>query len=73
MVGKIFLLVFSFIGLGMFCGPCVQLASSWRYHIPGGLPALGSFTIGLGVTIFMNLEGLDHFESVYASIITGTW
>jgi hypothetical protein len=72
MVGKIFLLLFSFCGLGIFCGPCVQLASSWRHHVPGGLPALGSFTIGLGVTIFMSLEGLDHFESIYASVITGT-
>lgn len=73
MEGKLFLIVFAFAGLGIFCGPLVQLGAAWRYFIPGGLMALSTFVLGLGVTIFMTLEGLEHSEAVYASVITGTF
>ena len=72
MEGKLFVLAFAFAGLGIFCGPIVQLGSAWRHAIPVGLPALGTFVLGLGVVIFMTAEGLDHFEAIYASVITGT-
>ena len=71
-VGKVFLLVFSFASLGFFCGPVVQLGAAWRHAIPGGLPVLGSFVLTLGVTVFTMAEGLDQFEAIYASVITGT-
>ena len=69
--GKLFLLLFSLAGLGFFCGPIVQLGAAWRHAIPGGLTALATFVLGLGVTIFTTVEGLDHVEAMYASIITG--
>jgi Ion channel len=71
--GKFFLVVFVFIGLGMFCGPITSLAATWRLHIPGGLMTLASLTIGVGVMIFTTLEDIDQVEAIYASVITGTY
>mmetsp|Transcript_19912 Transcript_19912/g.25647 ORF Transcript_19912/g.25647 Transcript_19912/m.25647 type:complete len:233 (-) Transcript_19912:153-851(-) len=70
--GKIFLVLFSLSGLGIFCGPIMDLASSWRYQIPGGIPTLASFTLGVGVLVFTTFEGLDQTDAIYASVITGT-
>jgi hypothetical protein len=70
-VGKLFLVVFVFSGLGMFCGPIASLASTWRLHIPGGLMTLASVTIGVGVMIFTTFEEIDQVEAIYASVITG--
>jgi Ion channel len=70
-LGKLFLVVFVFTGLGMFCGPITSLAAMWRLHIPGGLMALASVTIGVGVMIFTTFEELDQMEAIYASVITG--
>lgn len=71
--GKLFLLLFSLMGLGMFGGPILQLGAAWRHAIPGGVGSVAAFLLGLGVTIFTAVEGLDHFEAVYASIITGEY
>ena len=51
----------------------MDLASAWRYQIPGGLPTLAGFTLGIGVLVFTTLEGLPHTDAMYASVITGTY
>ena len=71
LAGKVFLILFSLCGLGIFCGPIMDLASSWRHQIPGGLPTLASFTIGIGVMVFTTFEGLAQTDAIYASVITG--
>ena len=72
LLGRIFLVLFSLCGLGIFCGPVMNLASSWRNHIPGGMAPLATCTLGMGVFIFGTLEGMDHTNAIYASVITGT-
>lgn len=70
--GKIFLICFILSGLGVFCGPVMDLASSWKSEIPGGsIVALCSVVLGLGVTIFTAIEGFSNSDALYASIITG--
>lgn len=71
--GKLFLILFSLSGVGIFCGPIMDQASAWRHQIPGGLPALASFTIGIGVLVFSSFEGVTYLDAVYASVITGTY
>jgi hypothetical protein len=69
---KLFIVLFALSGLGFFCGPLLEVASSWTNHVPGGLATLASLTVGLGVVVFSNIEGVSHSEAFYASIITGT-
>ena len=71
--GKMFLLTFVLASLGFFCGPVLQLGAAWRHAIPGGLTTVGSVVLGMGVTVFSMSEGLDQFDALYASIITGTY
>lgn len=71
-VGKVFLVIFTLSGLGIFCGPILDLASAWRFQIPGGLLTLASVTLGVGILVFSHIEGLPQSDAVYASIITGT-
>ena len=68
-----FLLAFVVASLGFFCGPVLQLGAAWRHAIPGGLPTVGSFVLGLGITVFTMVEGLDQFEALYAAVVTGAW
>jgi hypothetical protein len=49
----------------------MELASSWKDQVPGGVATLASLAMGMGVTIFTMLEGLPQSEAVYASIVTG--
>jgi len=49
----------------------LDLASSWKNHVPGGFPVLVSVTLGLGVALFSMLEGLSQSEAAYASVIAG--
>lgn len=70
-MGRIFLVGYTFGGLGMFCGPCMELASSWKEQVPGGTATLASLVLGIGATIFTMLEGLPQTEAIYASIVTG--
>ena len=35
-MGKLFLVILSFLGLGFFCGPVMDYAASWRESVPGG-------------------------------------
>jgi len=73
-ISKLFLVVFALSCLGFFCGPMLDLASSWKNHVPtGGFVILASLTIGAGVTLFTTFEGTSQSEAVYASIIAGGW
>ena len=62
------LLVFG--GVGFFTGPVLNQAAAWR-HSMVSVTALGSLTIGVGMSIFTALEGYSHKDALYASVITG--
>jgi len=70
-IGKVFIVLFALGGIGIFVGPIMDLASSWRLYVPGGLLTLLSLTVGIGVAIFTMIEGIPQSEAIYASIITG--
>lgn len=71
-LGKVFIVVTSFCGLGMFCGPVMEVASVWSANVPGGMLALTSLTIAAGVVIFTSIEGMTESDAAYMSVITGT-
>ena len=71
-VGRAFIVIMGFCGLGIFCGPEMELASSWSATVPGGIPALTSLTIAVGVAIFTFVEKMSESEAAYMSFITGT-
>mgnify|MGYP003954525673 CR=1 FL=1 len=70
--GKVFLIALSFAGLGFFCGPIMDLTSSWSNSVPGGKLGVVVATLGLGVAMFTKLEGWAPMDAVYYSTITGT-
>lgn len=70
--GKLFLIVLSFTGLGFFCGPIMDLASSWSNNVPGGKLGVVLATVGLGVAMFTKIEGWEPLDAAYYSTITGT-
>lgn len=55
----------------MFCGPFMELTSSWKDQVPGGITTLATLVLGMGATIFTMLEGLPQSEAIYASVVTG--
>ena len=57
---------------GFFCGPILDYASNWRNKVPGGNFALFLVTVGLGVVMFTNTEGMSAKDAAYYSVITGT-
>lgn len=70
--GKAFIVLVSFAGLGMFCGPVLDLAGSWTTHVPGGMISLATVTIAIGVVLFTWLEDVSQSEAAYMSFIAGT-
>jgi len=62
----------AFIGLGMFCGPVMDLAGTWSANVPGGVFALASVTLALGVMLFTYVEEMSEYDAAYMSFITGT-
>lgn len=70
--GRLFIILISFCGLGIFCGPVMDFAASWPKMIPGGVLGVAVTTIGLGIALFTKIEGMSHIEAIYFSIITGT-
>jgi hypothetical protein len=70
-LGRIFLTVLPVLGLGFFCGPLLDLASLWKNQVPGGVLALGSFTLALGVSMLTIVEGMSYSEAVHLCVITG--
>ena len=74
-LGRTFIVFLSFLGLGMFCGPIMDLAASWKDRLPlGGTMVLFSSTVTTGVLLFCYLLGeMTETEAVYFSIITGVF
>lgn len=70
-VGRIFLTVLPLFGLGFFCGPILDLASSWQNMVPGGVASVGSVTLALGVVMLTTFEDLSISEAIHLCIITG--
>lgn len=70
--GKAFIMIMSFTGLGMFCGPVMDLAAQWSKTVPGGIVALTTVTIAIGVVLFTYIEDMDQVDAAYMSFITGT-
>lgn len=66
-----FLIFYAFCCLGAFCGPVMDLASTWQRQMPGGFATLASMVLALGASIFTSLEGLSQSEAIYASVVTG--
>lgn len=62
----------SFTGLGMFCGPFMDLAATWSTKVPGGLLLLTAVTIAIGVVLFTYIEEMSQVDAAYMSFITGT-
>jgi Ion channel len=72
-IWRVFIVIMAFCGLGMFCGPVMELTSSWSTTVPGGMLALTILTIALGVAIFTYiLEEMSELDAAYMSFITGT-
>jgi hypothetical protein len=49
----------------------LEVTSSWTSHVPGGFATVASVTIGVGVSLFSNLEGIPNSDAIYASVIVG--
>jgi hypothetical protein len=71
-LGKAFLIVLSFTGLGFFCGPVMDFAASWKDSVPGGVLGVAAVTIATGVALFTQLEGWEPLDAAYYSVVTGT-
>ena len=71
--GRTFIVFLAFSGLGFFCGPIMDLTSSWKEHVPvSGAIALASLTMITAVFVFSYLlEEMSESEAAYFSIITG--
>ena len=70
--GRLFIVALSLCGLGMFCGPVMDFASSWTRQIPGGAMVPSLVAVWCGALLFTQLEGMDLTEAIYFTIITGT-
>lgn len=71
-LGKSFIVMLSFCGLGMFCGPIMDFSASWKDRIPGGVLGPGLFALAFGTSLFMQIEEMEWNSAVYFAIITGT-
>ncbi|CAJ1966456.1 unnamed protein product [Cylindrotheca closterium] len=71
-VGRIFLTMLPLFGLGFFCGPIMELASSWQNMVPGGALSVGTLMLVMGVSMLTTIEGLSYSEAVHLCVITGT-
>jgi hypothetical protein len=70
--GRAFITILAFLGLGMFCGPVMDFASSWTNGVPGGALGAALTTLGLGIGLFSVLEDISELEAAYYTVITGT-
>ena len=71
-IGRTFIVLLSFCGLGMFCGPVMDFASSWTQDVPGGAIGAALTTLTLGVGLFTVLEGFTETEAVYFTFVVGS-
>ena len=71
-IGRAFIVVLSFCGLGMFCGPVMDFASSWTQDAPGGAIGAALTTLALGIGLFTVLEDFSETEAAYFTFIIGS-
>ena len=71
-IGRAFIVVLSFCGLGMFCGPVMDFASSWTQDVPGGAIGAALTTLALGIGLFTVLEDFSETEAAYFTFIIGS-
>lgn len=71
-IGRSFIVVLSFCGLGMFCGPVMDYASSWTQDVPGGAIGAALTTLALGIGLFTVLEGFTETEAAYFTFVVGS-
>ena len=71
-LGRLFVVGLSFGGLGMFCGPIMDAASSWSSRIPGGATGPAVFALYCGALLFVHIEGMDIQRALYCAFVTGT-
>mmetsp|Transcript_20488 Transcript_20488/g.48133 ORF Transcript_20488/g.48133 Transcript_20488/m.48133 type:complete len:160 (-) Transcript_20488:342-821(-) len=71
-LGRLFVVALSFGGLGFFCGPVMDAASSWSRRIPGGAFGPAVFALYCGTLLFVHIEGMDIQRALYCAFITGT-
>ena len=70
-MGKVFIIMYVLCGLGFFCGPLLDITSSWMNHVPGGITTVTIVTVGIGVILFNHLEDISPSDAIYASVIVG--
>ena len=70
--GRAFIVTLSFCGLGVFCGPIMDFASSWTQGVPGGAIGAALTTLAVGVGLFTVLEDFSEIEAAYFTVVTGT-
>jgi len=71
-LGRLFIVALSFCGLGMFCGPVMDLSASWKDRLPGGVVGPGLFALLFGTSLFMRIEEMEWNVAAYFAFITGT-
>lgn len=71
-LGRLFVVLLSFSGLGMFCGPVMDYSASWKERLPGGAVGPGIIAIVLGTLLFVYLEEMETVDAMYFSVVTGT-
>jgi Ion channel len=71
LMGRTFLTILPLLGLGFFCGPILNMSSSWTSQVPGGILSLAVVTIALGVSALTALEGMSISDAIHLTIITG--
>ena len=64
--------VLPLLGLGFFCGPLLDLTSTWQNQVPGGVLALSTLTLAMGISMLTVLENLSYTDATHLCIITGT-
>ena len=50
----------------------MNLASSWRARIRGGMLSTGMAAIAFGTLLFVCIEDMDWHEAIYCAFISGT-
>jgi hypothetical protein len=63
----------AFSGLGMFCGPIMDLAASWKNKLEGRVALLGTLVATAVFVFAFLLEEMSQAEAAYFSIITGKY
>lgn len=75
---KVFVVLLSLSGLGVFSGPFLDLTAQWKEYLRFGntgfvhVIIVFMAVVGASVALFTTLEGWDAAEAAYFAVITGT-